>query len=70
VRENEVVGPSRGMATSPASIGVAGKLAARWRGEEEMGACGGRSKLWWFEGERRRGCWKKKLYFFLIRFTH
>ena len=29
--ENEVVGPSRGMATSPALIGVAGKLAARWR---------------------------------------
>jgi len=64
VRENKVVGLSRGMATSPASIGVAGKLAAWWRGEEEMGACGGRLELWWFEGERGRGCWKKKLYFF------
>ena len=40
-------------------------VVAWWSG---VGACSGRLESWWFEGETRRGCWKKKLYF-LIRFS-
>ena len=57
VRENKVAEPPRRVATSPASTGVAGKLAAVWRGgvvERRWG----RAVADWSndDGREKRGC--------------
>jgi len=62
VRENKMVELLRGMATSPASIGVAGKVAAfaaRWRGEAEMGANGDGVGVVLVREEEATASWKK-----------